>query len=39
MSQKPFHLAWFVNFTAGDWDSDFTAGKSPWNGKFYVDMA
>lgn len=39
MSQKPFHLAWFMNFTAGDWDSDFSPGTSPWNGKFYVDMA
>ena len=36
---KPFHLAWFMNFTPGDWDSDFAAGHSPWDGTFYVDMA
>ena len=36
---KPIHLAWFMNFTAGDWDSDFSAGDSPWDGRFYVDMA
>ena len=36
---KPFHLAWFMNFTPGDWDSEFSAGHSPWDGKFYVDMA
>ena len=39
MAPKPFHLAWFMNFTPGDWDSDFTGGGAPWDGKFYVDMA
>ena len=36
---KPFHLAWFTNFTAGNWDGVFSHGGSPWDGKFFVDMA
>ena len=39
MSAAPFHLGWFVNFTAGEWDDPFAAGLPPWNGKFYIDMA
>jgi FMN-dependent oxidoreductase (nitrilotriacetate monooxygenase family) len=34
-----FHLGWFVNFTAGEWDDQFAAGLPPWNGRFYIDMA
>jgi len=36
---KPFHLAWFTNFTAGNWDGIFSHGGSPWDGRFFVDMA
>jgi FMN-dependent oxidoreductase (nitrilotriacetate monooxygenase family) len=36
---KRFHLGWFTNFTAGDWRHPFVGGGSPWDGKFYVDMA
>lgn len=36
---KRFHLGWFVNFTPGAWDSTFSHGGAPWDGKFYVDMA
>src|SRR5260370_41676104 len=36
---KPFHLAWFNNCTAGNWDGTFSHGGGPWDGKFYVDMA
>jgi long-chain alkane monooxygenase len=36
---KPFHLAWFTNFTAGNWDTSFSHGGSPWDGKFYVEFA
>ncbi|ONG58123.1 FMNH2-dependent monooxygenase [Pseudoroseomonas deserti] len=36
---KPFHLGWFANFTAGEWNHPFTADTSPWDGKFYVEMA
>jgi hypothetical protein len=38
MSRR-FHLAWFTNFTVGHWDGTFSHGGSPWDGKFYVDMA
>ena len=36
---KPFHLAWFMNFTPDEWNKPFAAGGKPWNGQFYVDMA
>ena len=36
---KRFHLAWFTNFTAGAWDATFSHGGSPWDGKFYIEMA
>lgn len=36
---KRFHLGWFVNFTPGAWDSTFSHGGSPWDGKFYVEFA
>ena len=36
---KRFHLGWFVNFTAGAWDSTFSHGGSPWDGQFYVEFA
>src|SRR6516225_9377225 len=36
---KRFHLAWFTNFTAGDWNGTFSHGGSPWDGKFYVEFA
>ena len=36
---KRFHLAWFTNFTAGSWDTNFSHGGSPWDGKFYVEFA
>jgi FMN-dependent oxidoreductase (nitrilotriacetate monooxygenase family) len=37
---KPFHLAWFGNFTTPEWNGPF-AGNDPYrwtNGDFYVDM-
>ena len=36
---KPFHLGWFCNFTAGEWNAAFAPTQSPWDGKFYVEMA
>ncbi len=39
MAAKPFHLSWFMNFSADEWDGAFGAGGSPWNGAFYVEMA
>ncbi len=39
MSTRPMHLGWFMNFTAGEWDSPMAVGGSPWDGTFYIDMA
>jgi alkanesulfonate monooxygenase SsuD/methylene tetrahydromethanopterin reductase-like flavin-dependent oxidoreductase (luciferase family) len=39
MAAKPMHLGWFMNFTAGEWDSPMAVGGAPWDGMFYVDMA
>ncbi|NJO22345.1 MAG: NtaA/DmoA family FMN-dependent monooxygenase [Sphingomonadales bacterium] len=39
MATKPFHLAWFMNFTPDEWNKPFAAGGQPWTGEFYVDMA
>ncbi|MGB9646365.1 MAG: LLM class flavin-dependent oxidoreductase [Stellaceae bacterium] len=36
---KQFHLAWFTNFTAGNWSETFSHGGSPWDGKFFVEFA
>ena len=36
---KQFHLAWFTNFTAGSWDTTFSHGGAPWDGKFHVEFA
>ena len=39
MATKPFHLAWFMNFTPDEWNKPFAAGGQPWTGEFYIDMA
>ena len=39
MASKPLHLGWFMNFMPGEWDHPLSVGGSPWDGKFYVDMA
>jgi FMN-dependent oxidoreductase (nitrilotriacetate monooxygenase family) len=37
---KKFHLAWFTNFAADEWNEPFAAsGGNPWNGEFYVEFA
>ena len=36
---RRFHLAWFTNFTAGNWSETFSHGGSPWDGKFFVEFA
>jgi len=35
----PFHLGWFLNFTAVEWDDHFASQEWPFTGDFYVDMA
>lgn len=41
MPARPFHLAWFGNFTAPGWDDPFAGNDAvSWtNGDFYIDMA
>jgi FMN-dependent oxidoreductase (nitrilotriacetate monooxygenase family) len=39
MTQSRFHLAWFMNFTPGEWNGAFAPTAAPWDGKFYIDMA
>ena len=34
-----FHLAWFCNFSAGEWNHTYAPPTPPWDGKFYVEMA
>lgn len=36
---KPFHLAWFTNFTQGDWLNPVSQGTGNWDGKFFVEFA
>ncbi|WP_075214243.1 NtaA/DmoA family FMN-dependent monooxygenase [Mongoliimonas terrestris] len=36
---KPFHLAWFMNFSVDEWNTPFASGGKPWTGQFYIDMA
>ncbi|HVY15869.1 MAG TPA: NtaA/DmoA family FMN-dependent monooxygenase [Rhodopila sp.] len=36
---KPMHLAWFTNFTQGDWTNPVSQGTGDWDGKFFIDMA
>ncbi len=39
MAAKKFHLGWFMNFTPDEWRESIGQGGSPWDGKFYVEMA
>jgi FMN-dependent oxidoreductase (nitrilotriacetate monooxygenase family) len=39
MSARPFHLAWFMNFTPDEWREPFGNGGYPWDGRFYMEMA
>ncbi len=39
MAAKKFHLGWFTNFAADEWNGPFSNGGMPWDGKFYVDVA
>ena len=36
---RKFHLAWFTNFAADEWNEPFGNGGQPWDGRFYVEMA
>jgi FMN-dependent oxidoreductase (nitrilotriacetate monooxygenase family) len=39
MTDKRFHLGWFMNFTPDEWREPFGQGGLPWDGKFYREMA
>lgn len=39
MTDRRFHLGWFMNFTPDEWREPFGQGGLPWDGKFYVEMA
>jgi FMN-dependent oxidoreductase (nitrilotriacetate monooxygenase family) len=39
MSTKPFHMSWFMNFSADEWNEPFGNGGLPWSGDFYIEMA
>ncbi len=34
-----FHLAWFLNFVADEWNGNWGDGGRDWTGEFYVEMA
>jgi FMN-dependent oxidoreductase (nitrilotriacetate monooxygenase family) len=34
-----FHLAWFLNFVADEWNGNWGDGGRDWTGDFYVEMA
>jgi FMN-dependent oxidoreductase (nitrilotriacetate monooxygenase family) len=36
---KRFHLAWFCNFVADEWNGTWGADGMAWDGEFYIDMA
>jgi FMN-dependent oxidoreductase (nitrilotriacetate monooxygenase family) len=36
---KPFHMAWFCNFVADEWDGPWGSDGEPWTGEFYIEMA
>jgi len=39
MAANRFHLAWFCNFVADEWNGTWGSGGMPWDGKFYIEMA
>jgi FMN-dependent oxidoreductase (nitrilotriacetate monooxygenase family) len=39
MTDRRFHLAWFLNFTPDEWRDPFGQGGQPWDGRFYMDIA
>ena len=39
MTDRRFHLAWFLNFTPDEWRDPFGQGGQPWDGQFYMDIA
>jgi long-chain alkane monooxygenase len=36
---KKFHLGWFMNFSADEWNGVFASGGRPFSARFYTEMA
>jgi FMN-dependent oxidoreductase (nitrilotriacetate monooxygenase family) len=36
---KRFHLGWFCNFVADEWNGPYGSDGDPWTGDFYIEMA
>jgi FMN-dependent oxidoreductase (nitrilotriacetate monooxygenase family) len=36
---RRFHLGWFLNFVADEWNDTWGDGGQDWTGEFYVEMA
>lgn len=39
MSTQRFHLGWFCNFVADEWNGTWGSGGEFWTGDFYIEMA
>jgi FMN-dependent oxidoreductase (nitrilotriacetate monooxygenase family) len=39
LTNRRFHLGWFMNFTPDEWREPFGQGGQPWDGQFYIEMA
>jgi FMN-dependent oxidoreductase (nitrilotriacetate monooxygenase family) len=39
VTAEKFHLGWFLNFVADEWNGNWGDGGSVWDGRFYVEMA
>jgi FMN-dependent oxidoreductase (nitrilotriacetate monooxygenase family) len=39
MPGKRFHMGWFLNFVADEWNGPWGSGGDDWSGDFYVEMA
>ena len=39
MAADKFHLGWFLNFVADEWNGPWGDGGATWDGRFYVEMA
>ena len=39
MAADRFHLGWFCNFVADEWNDTWGSDGEPWDGAFYIEMA
>jgi len=39
MADERFHLGWFMNFTANEWNTPFGTTARPGTAKFHIEMA